>query len=93
MQCMSSEFYEYIAESIIRFFQQKGDALRAGERYCLTVDTEEMTEGIYDALDRKTSQQLIQGEYHFKSVYDTFTIRISPDREVVVHIVMLLRLS
>ena len=39
---MLNEFYKYIANNTIGFFQSHQSAIRPGERYCLRLDTEEM---------------------------------------------------
>jgi len=84
MQNMLNEFYNYIANNTLSFFQGKGDSLRAGERYCLKLDTEEMVRGVDDALKFVTQQNGIQGKYEYGSVYSTFTLKLSETLEVVV---------
>lgn len=81
---MLNEFYKYIANNTISFFQAKGSQLRPGERYCLRLDTEEMVQGVNEALSERTSVDGIQGEYQYGDVYKTFTIKLSADAEVVV---------
>ena len=81
---MLNEFYNYIANNTICFFQSKGDALQSGERYCLKLDTEEMVVGVDDALRNVTSQNNIQGSYSYGDVYSTFTLKISENMQVVV---------
>lgn len=81
---MLNEFYKYIANNTISFFQAKGSQLRPGERYCLRLDTEEMVQGVNEALSERTSVNGIQGEYQYGDVYKTFTIKLSADAEVVV---------
>ena len=84
MHSMLNEFYKYIANNTISFFQAKGSQLRPGERYCLRLDTEEMVQGVNEALSERTSVDGIQGEYQYGDVYKTFTIKLSADAEVVV---------
>ena len=84
MQNMLNEFYNYIANNTLCFFQSKGDALQSGERYCLKLDTEEMVVGVDDALRNVTSQNNIQGSYSYGDVYSTFTLKISENMQVVV---------
>ena len=81
---MLNEFYNYIANNTLCFFQSKGDALQSGERYCLKLDTEEMVVGVDDALRNVTSQNNIQGSYSYGDVYSTFTLKISENMQVVV---------
>ena len=81
---MLNEFYNYIANNTLCFFQSKGDVLQSGERYCLKLDTEEMVVGVDDALRNVTSQNNIQGSYSYGDVYSTFTLKISENMQVVV---------
>ena len=81
---MLNEFYKYIANNTVSFFQSRADTIRPGERYCLKLDTEEMVQGVDQALREKTLADHIQGNYHYGNVYDTFTIIISANVEVVV---------
>ena len=81
---MLNEFYKYIANNTVSFFQGRADTIRPGERYCLKLDTEEMVQGVDQALREKTLADHIQGKYHYGNVYDTFTIIISANVEVVV---------
>lgn len=43
---MLNEFYKYIANNTIGFFQSHQSAIRPGERYCLRLDTEEMVASV-----------------------------------------------
>ena len=81
---MLNEFYKYIANSMVSFFQSRKAVIRPGERYCLRLDTEEMVAGVDQALRSKTLTDGIQGSYQYGDVYDTFTIRLSASMEVVV---------
>lgn len=81
---MLNEFYKYIANNTVSFFQGRADTIRPGERYCLKLDTEEMVQGVDQALRTKTLADHIQGNYRYGKVYDTFTIIISANVEVVV---------
>ena len=60
---MLNEFYKYIANNTISFFQSRGSVIRPGERYCLRLDTEEMVEGVDLALRAKTTTDGIQGQF------------------------------
>ena len=84
MHSMLNEFYKYIADNIVGFFQGRTDTLHPGERYCLRLDTAEMVAGVDRELRNRTALDHIQGTYHYKNVYDTFTIRLSSSLEVVV---------
>ncbi len=84
MPNMLKEFYNYIANNTISFFRSKESNLCQGERYCLKLDNEEMVKEVDDALRERTSQENIQGEYEYKNIYKTFTIRLSKDMEIVV---------
>lgn len=86
---MSNEFYNYIANNTVSFFQEKKDSIRPGERYCLRLDTEELVHGVDQALRNRTSTDGIQGSYQYrnekgKDVYETFTLHLSADLEVVI---------
>lgn len=81
---MLNEFYNYIANNTLGFFQKKGDGLQSGERYCLKLDTEEMVRGVDTALRNVTKQNGMQGSYSYGDVYSTFTVRISEKMQVVV---------
>lgn len=50
---MLNEFYKYIANNTIGFFQSHQSAIRPGERYCLRLDTEEMVASVDQALRQK----------------------------------------
>lgn len=84
MHSMLNEFYNYIANNTVGFFQSKGDSIRPGERYCLRLDNEDMVRGVDEALRNRTIVDGIQGQYKYKNVYETFTIRLSDSVEVVV---------
>lgn len=81
---MLNEFYNYIANNTVSFFQSREAVIRPGERYCLRLDSEEMVAGVDQALRSKTLVDGIQGRYQYGTVYDTFTIRLSASTEVVV---------
>ena len=81
---MLNEFYKYIANNTISFFQSRSSVIRPGERYCLRLDTEEMVEGVDLALRAKTTIDGIQGQFQHGDVYSTFTIKLSADLEVVI---------
>lgn len=81
---MSNEFYNYIANHTINYFQKSKSTLSRGERFCLKLDNEELVKGVDEALRRKTLLNNIQGEYTFKNVYSTFTIKLDFDQEIVV---------
>ena len=81
---MSSEFYNYIAKNTLNFFQNKEDNIRPGERYCLKLDTDEMVSGVDHALRALCDNNGILGNYLYEDVYETYTIKLSLDVEVVV---------
>lgn len=81
---MLNEFYKYIASNTISFFQSRSEIIRPGERYCLRLDTEEMVSGVDQALREKTQIDGIHGDYQYNGVYDTFTIKLSGEMEIVV---------
>lgn len=81
---MLNEFYKYIANNIISYFQSHADTILPGERYSLNLDTEEMVTGVVQALFEKTKVDGIQGTYQYETVYRTFTIQLSANMEVVV---------
>ncbi len=84
MQNMLNEFYKYIANNILGFFQSKGEGLQSGERYCLKLDTEEMVQGVDAALRNVTEQNSMLGSYSYGVVYSTYTLKISEKMQVVV---------
>lgn len=81
---MLNEFYKYIANNTISYFQGRVALIRPGERYCLRLDTAEMVEGVDAALHDRASVDHICGIYKFGQVYQTFTIKLSADIELVV---------
>lgn len=81
---MSNEFYSYVADNIVKFFQEKEATMRPGERYCLKLDTEEMVERIDQALKEITALNNIQGAFDYEGIYSTYTIKLSDGLEVVV---------
>ena len=81
---MLNEFYKYIASNTISFFQSRSEMLHPGERYCLRLDTEQMVSGVDQALRVKTQIDGIQGNYQYNDVYNTFTIKLSSEMEIVV---------
>lgn len=81
---MLNEFYNYIAKNTLSFFQDRAATMRAGERYCLKLDTEEMVMGVDHALRNITALNGIQGSFEYGEVYSTFTIKLSADTEIVV---------
>lgn len=84
MHNMLNEFYKYIANNTISFFQSRAAMIRPGERYCLRLDTEDMVAGVDKALCEKTQVDEIQGTYQYGTVYNTFTLKLSASLEVVV---------
>ena len=84
MQNMLNEFYNYIANNTLSFFQAKASSMQPGERYCLKLDNEEMVEGVDRALRNTTAINHIQGIFDYGKVYSTFTIKLSATLEVVV---------
>lgn len=81
---MLNEFYKYIARNTVSFFQGLSETIRPGERFCLRLDTEDMVQGVDDALRGIVNLDNIAGSYNYGSVYHTFTIRLSAEIEVVV---------
>ena len=81
---MLNEFYNYIANNTLSFFQAKASSMQPGERYCLKLDNEEMVEGVDRALRNTTAVNHIQGVFDYGTVYSTFTIKLSAKLEVVV---------
>lgn len=81
---MLNEFYNYIANNTLSFFQAKASSMQPGERYCLKLDNEEMVEGVDRALRNTTAVNHIQGVFNYGDVYSTFTIKLSAKIEIVV---------
>jgi len=81
---MLNEFYKYIANSIVGFFQERALTIHPGDRYCLRLDTADMVAGVDDALRKRTELDQIQGTYQHNDVYNTFTIRLSSSIEIVI---------
>ena len=84
MHNMLNEFYKYIANNTVSFFQSRAAMIRPGERYCLRLDTEDMVAGVDKALREKTQVDEIQGTYQYGTVYNTFTLKLSASLEVVI---------
>lgn len=84
MQNMLNEFYNYIANNTLSFFQAKASSMQPGERYCLKLDNEKMVEGVDRALRNTTAVNHIQGVFNYGTVYSTFTIKLSANLEIVV---------
>lgn len=81
---MLNEFYKYIADSLVGFFQKRVLNIHPGDRYCLKLDTAEMVAGVDNALRKRTELDQIQGYYHYDDVYKTFTIKLSSSVEIVI---------
>lgn len=81
---MSNEFYDYIANNTLSFFQDRASSMQKGERYCLKLDNEGMVAGVDEALRRITDLNHVQGSFDYEGVYSTFTIKVRPELEVVV---------
>ncbi|NBK93882.1 hypothetical protein D5278_18260 [bacterium 1XD21-13] len=81
---MLNEFYNYIANHIIKYFQMRKDIIQPGERFCLRFDNEEILEGVNEALKNIALEHNIIGIYKYGVVYSTFTIKVSEDKEVVI---------
>lgn len=81
---MSNGFYNYIAKTAVNFFQAKKDSIRAGERYCLQLDTEELVKGVDQAIRDYADRYGIKGTYQYHDVYSTATVRLSTETELVI---------
>lgn len=81
---MLNEFYDYIANNTLSFFQRRIATLQPGERYCLKLDNEEMVLGVDKALRKITALNNIQGKFNYGNVYSTFTIKLASELEIVV---------
>ena len=81
---MLNEFYDYIANNTISFFQRRIATIQPGERYCLKLDNEEMVLGVDKALKKITALNNIQGKFNYSNVYSTFTIKLASELEIVV---------
>lgn len=81
---MLNEFYKYIARSTVSFFQGLQETIRPGERFHLRLDTEDMVQGVDEAIRSIVDLDSIAGSYNYGSVYQTYTIRLSAEVEVVV---------
>ena len=81
---MLREFYNYIANNIIKYFQMHNDIIQPGERFCLHFDNDEILNGVNEALKSITEEHHIQGHYEYGEVYSTFTIKVSVDKEIVI---------
>ena len=81
---MLNEFYDYIANNTLSFFQRRIASIQPGERYCLKLDNEEMVLGVDKALKNITALNNIQGKFNYGNVYSTFTIKLASELEIVV---------
>lgn len=84
MQNMLNGFYNYIAKSTVNFFLSNKETIRPGERYCLRLDTEDMVRAVNEALQNYARCQGIEGTYIDPPNYETFTVRLAGDLELVV---------
>ena len=80
---MSEEFYNYVANRIIRYFELESGNLHDGDRFCFKLDAEELVGNVYAALEAITREKDIQGSFSYKEVYKTFTLKLK-EKEVVV---------
>lgn len=83
-QNMLNGFYNYIARITVNFFLSNRETIRPGERYCLRLDTEDMVNAVNDALQDYVRRQGIEGTYIYPPNYETFTVRLTNDLELVV---------
>lgn len=81
---MLNGFYNYIAKSTVNFFLSNKETIRPGERYCLRLDTEDMVKAVNEALQNYARCQGIEGTYIYPPNYETFTVRLAGDLELVV---------
>ncbi len=80
---MSEEFYNYVANRIISYFERECERLHDGDRFCFKLDAQELVVNVYAALEAITREKDIQGSFSYKEVYPTFTLKLK-DKEVVV---------
>lgn len=81
---MSNGFYKYIADNTIKYFLQNSESIRPGERFSLILDNDELAQGVVLALQEKTLADSMQGVFNYKDKYETFTIKLSENLEIVV---------
>jgi DNA phosphorothioation-dependent restriction protein DptH len=76
---MSNEFYNYVARTIVSYFEKIKDdeIIKPGDRYILKLDDKDMVDSVDKELCSLTEKKAIQGKYNYKTVYDTYTIQLS----------------
>ena len=84
MPNMLNEFYNYIANNTLNFFEARKSTIQPGERYCLKLDNEAMVVGVDQALKNITKENKIRGTFEYGTVYSTFTIKLTSETEIVV---------
>ncbi len=81
---MSNEFYEYIALTLLTYFQSHAEAISPGSRYCLKLDTPDIVENVYHSLSSVLEKKSIKGSFDFRGVYQTYTLRLKENKELVI---------
>lgn len=81
---MSNEFYEYIALTLLTYFQSQAEAISPGSRYCLKLDTPDLVENVYNALSSVLEKKSIKGSFDYNGVYQTYTLRLKENKELVI---------
>ena len=81
---MSNEFYEYIALTLLTYFQSYAEAISPGSRYCLKLDTPDIVEKVYHSLSSVLEKKSIKGSFDYRGVYQTYTLRLKENKELVI---------
>lgn len=81
---MSNEFYDYIALTVLTYFQSQAEAISPGSRYCLKLDTPDIVENVYNSLSSVLEKKSIKGSFDYHGVYQTYTLRLKENKELVI---------
>lgn len=81
---MSNEFYEYIALTLLTYFQSQAEAISPGSRYCLKLDTPDLVENVYQSLSSVLEKKSIKGSFDYHGVYQTYTLHLKENKELVI---------
>lgn len=82
---MLKEFYDFIAQRINIYFQNLSaqNLLDKGASYCLKLDDEDMVKCVNNALQNLAESEMIKGEYGYRDVYETFSLKLKNDEIII----------
>ena len=79
-----SNFYSTSASILYEFFSKNVQDFKAGMRFSLKLDSEDLVAGIHNALENIVTYEGVIGDFNYEQVYKTFTIKLSNGLEVIV---------